>query len=160
MYVLSDRNPFKLLSLSFSMFQFNPDGSLKLSQGAIQKKQESIDRMKRGKCILVHKEMVNFTAPKKCILRIKLSDAIVDNGFMERIHHYFKPQAETPTKIIKLNDKEFDIEIGTNFKRCSDCTDLIKRYREFLDDNLIEEKGNCTYEGPRAQSFTYEDYFE
>jgi len=141
------------------MFQFNPDGSLKLSQGTLQKKEETIDRMKRGKCILIHKEMVNFSAPKKCILRVKLSDAIVDNRFMESVHHYFKAQAEVPTKIIKLNDKEFDIEIGTHFKRCSDCTNLINRYREFLDDNLIEEKGNCTYAGLRT-SFSYEDYFE
>ncbi|MGV8171788.1 MAG: hypothetical protein ACP5OA_03800 [Candidatus Woesearchaeota archaeon] len=142
------------------MFQFNPDGSLKISNGAIQKKQENVERMKRGKCITVHKEMVNFTAPKKCVLRIRLSDNVTDSSFMERIHNYFKSQADTPTKIIKLNDKEFEIEVGTDFKRCSDCTNLISRYREFLDDNLIEEKGNCTYIGPRAQSFTYEDYFE
>jgi hypothetical protein len=142
------------------MFQFNPDGSLKLSQGTIQKKQENVDRMKRGRCILIHKEIVSFSAPKKCILRIKLSDAMTDNSFIENIHKYFKAQAETPTKIIKINDKEFDIEVGTNFKRCSDCTELIKRYNEFLDQNLILEKGNCTYEGPRGQSFTYEDYFE
>lgn len=142
------------------MFQFNPDGSLKLSQGTIQKKQENIDRMKHGRCMLIHKEMVNFTAPKKCILRIRLSDSITDHSFMDNIHRYFKAQVETPTKIIKLNDKEFEIEIGTDFKRCSDCTNLINRYREFLDQNLIEEKGNCTYAGPRAQSFTYEDYFD
>lgn len=142
------------------MFQFNPDGSLKLSAGTLQKKEDTINRMKVGKCILIHKEMVSFSAPKKCILRVKLSDAMSDNSFMENIHKYFKGQAETPTKIIKINDKEFDIEIGTNFKRCSDCTELIRRYRDFLDENLIEEKGNCTYEGPRGQSFCYEDYFE
>jgi hypothetical protein len=141
------------------MFQFNPDGSLKLSQGTLQKKQEDTDRMKRGKCILIHKEMVNFTAPKKCILRVKLSDAISDNRFMDTIYAYFKAQAEVPTKFIKLNDKEFDIEIGTHFKRCSDCTKLINRYKEFLDDNLIEEKGNCTYVGPN-RNFSYEDYFD
>jgi hypothetical protein len=140
------------------MMQFNSDGSLKLSSGTLQKKQETIDRMKKGKCILVHKEMVSFSAPKKCILRVRLSDAIIDNAFMEKIHYYFKEHAEVPSKVIKLNDKEFEIEIGTHFKRCSDCTNLVGRYREFLDGNLIEEKGNCTYEG--RKNFSYEDYFE
>jgi len=140
------------------MFQFNSDGSLKLSQGTIQKKQENIDRMKKGRCILIHKEMVSFSAPKKCILRIRLSDMFIDNAFMEKIHFYFKSQAEVPSKIIRLSDKEFEIEIGTHFKRCSDCTNLIGRYREFLDGNIIEEKGNCTYEG--RKNFSYEDYFE
>jgi hypothetical protein len=140
------------------MLQFNPDGSLKLSQGTVQKKQETEDRMKRGRCILVHKEMVSFSAPKKCILRIKLSDNINDNLFMDRIHHFFKSQVDTPSKIIKLNEKEFDIEIGTDFRRCTDCMNLINRYREFLDGNLIEEKGNCTFEG--RKNFAYEDYFE
>jgi endonuclease III len=142
------------------MMQFNEDGSLKLSQGTIKKKQETEDRLKRARCIKIHKEMVNFSAPKKCLLHITLSDAITDNRFIESTHKYFKDQCETPTKIIKLNEKEFDIEIGTNFKRCSDCTNLIKRYRQFLDDNVIEEKGNCTYESFKSQNFCYEDYFE
>ena len=85
--------------LIVSMFQFNSDGSLKLSQGTIQKKQENIDRMKKGRCILIHKEMVSFSAPKKCILRIRLSDMFIDNAFMEKIHFYFKSQAEVPSKI-------------------------------------------------------------
>lgn len=158
MFFYPYHNPFKLSVLSCSMLQFNADGSLKLSQGTIQKKQETADRMKRGRCILVHKEMVNFSAPKKCILRVKLSDNITDNSFMEKLHSYFKAQADVPTKITKLNDKEFDIEIGTNFRRCTDCMNLVNRYRDFLDGNLIEEKGNCTFEG--RKNFSYEDYFE
>ena len=104
--------------------------------------------------------MVNFSAPKKCLLHITLSEAIVDNRFIETTHKYFKEQCTVPTKLIKINEKEFDVEIGTDFKRCSDCSDLIRRYRQFLDDNLIEEKGNCTYESFRSKNFSYEDYFE
>lgn len=140
--------------------QFNPDGSLKISSAAVSKKIENESRMKNARCLLIHREMVNFTAPKKCVLRIKLSDKIVDNRFMETTYTYFKAQAEVPSKLIKLNDKEFEVEIGTHFKRCSDCSALIRRYREFMDDMVIEEKGNCTYEGPRANNFCYEDYFE
>ena len=140
--------------------QFNEDGSLKLSSGTIKKKQDTEDRLKRARCIRIHKEMVDLSAPKRCLLHITVSDAIMDSRFIESTHKYFKDQCETPTKIIKISEKEFDVEIGTNFKRCSDCTNLIKRYRQFLDDNVIEEKGNCTYESFKSQNFCYEDYFE
>ena len=141
------------------MFQFNPDGSLKLSSNTLKKRQDDEDRMKKFRCLRIHREMVNFSAPKKCLLHITLSDAIVDNRFIDVTYKYFKDQAETPTKIIKINDKEFDIEIGTTFRRCSECTNLINRYREFMDGAIIEEKGNCTYEGLN-KNFSYEDYFE
>jgi hypothetical protein len=141
------------------MMQFNPDGSLKLPASTIQHKQETEDRMKKAKCILIKKEVVNFSAPKKCILHITLSDAMNENKFIENIHKYFKEQATTPSKLIKINEKEFDIEIGTDFKRCTDCTNLINRYKEFLDDAVILQKGNCTYE-PFRRNFSYEDYFE
>jgi len=141
------------------MFQFNPDGSLKLSSNTLKKRQDDEDRMKRARCLRIHKEMVNFSAPKRCLLHIKLSDAITDNRFIEMTHKYFKEQAETPTKVLKINEKEFDIEIGTNFRRCSDCTTLVNRFKEFMDGMVIEEKGNCTYEGLN-RNFCYEDYFE
>lgn len=140
--------------------QFNEDGSLKISSSAIKKKQDNIDRMKKYRCIKIHKEMVNFSAPKKCLLHITLSDVITDNKFIETIHNYFKSSCDVPTKLIKINDKEFDVEIGTHFKRCSDCTTLVNRYREFMDDSAIIEKGNCTYESFSSRNFAYEDYFE
>ncbi len=142
------------------MMQFNEDGSLKLSSSTIKKKQDNIDRMQKYRCIRVHKEMVNFSAPKKCLLHIRLSDVMTDSKFIETIHGYFKSSCDVPTKLIKINDKEFDIEIGTHFKRCSDCTTLVNRYREFMDDSLILEKGNCTYEPFSSRNFAYEDYFE
>jgi len=142
------------------MIQFNEDGSLKLSVETIKKKQENENRLKRARCIRIKKEMVNFSAPKKCLLHITISDAITDNRFIESTHKYFREQCEVPTKIIKITDKEFDIEIGTHFKRCSDCSNLIRRYRTFLDDNVIEEKGNCTYESFKSQNFCYEDHFD
>ena len=66
--------------------QFNEDGSLKLSQGTIQKKLETENRLKRGRCIRIKKEMVNFSAPKKCLLHLTLSQAITDYRFIESTH--------------------------------------------------------------------------
>ena len=141
------------------MIQFNPDGSLKLPYDTIRKKQQDEERMRKGRCIHIIKEMVNDTPPKKCVLHIRLSDALVDNRFVETTYNYFKEQSVAPTRFIKLNDKEFNIEIGTDFKRCTDCCNLVNRYREFLDDNIIEKKQGCAFEGFR-RSFSYEDYFE
>jgi hypothetical protein len=141
------------------MIEFNPDGSLKLSSKTVQQKMDNENRMKTARCMLIKKEMVNFSAPKKCVLRIQLSDAIKDSRFVETTYQYFKEKASVPSKIIKLNDKEFEIEIGTDFKRCSDCTSLVNRYRDFLDGNIIEQKGNCTYESFR-RGFSYEDHFD
>ncbi|MFC1732514.1 hypothetical protein ACFL6I_19595 [candidate division KSB1 bacterium] len=143
------------------MVEFNEDGSLRLPDNVLKKKQEKEDRLKKGKCMLIKKDLVSFTAPKKCILRIRLSDAITDNRFIETTYKYFSENAKVPSKLIKINEKEFDVEIGTDFRRCSDCTELIKRFNEFLYGNIIEEKGNCSYGNSfRKQDFSYEDYFE
>jgi len=139
------------------MIEFNSDGGIKLPDALIKRKQEKEYMLKKGNCLLVRKEMVSFTAPKKCVLHLKLSDAITDSRFVETNYRQF--DSEVPTKIIKLNEKEFDIEVGTHFKRCSDCSKLISGFREFLDGNVIEEKGNCSYEG-KFINFCYEDYFE
>lgn len=141
------------------MIDFNSDGSIKLPEFMSKHKQEKEDRLKKGKCVLIKKEAVSFTAPKKCMLHLRLSDAITDTKFIETIYRQFNQNSKVPSKILKINEKEFDIEIGTHFMRCSDCSNLIKRFREFLYDNVIEEKGNCTYE-IKSKNFCYEDYFE
>jgi len=143
----------------FKIIEFNQDGSIKLPEHLAKKKQEEQHRLKKGKCILIKKELVNGRSPKKCSLHIRLSEAFSDNSFVERIYRYFSENSEVPSKLIKLNDKEFDVEIGTCFSRCSNCNSLVSRFREHLDGNVIEDKGSCSFEG-RKQSFCYEDHFE
>ncbi|MCX6706597.1 MAG: hypothetical protein NT001_00435 [Candidatus Woesearchaeota archaeon] len=145
------------------MIEFNEDGSLKLYAHMEKKKKEDEHRMSIGRCIHIKKEMVNFTAPKKCVLHLKLSDAINDNRFIESVHRQFNENSTVPSKLIKINEKEFNVEIGTDFKRCSDCTKLISLLREFVSDNVIEEAGNCFYNNPfggQNRNFSYEDYFD
>ena len=139
------------------MIQFNPDGSIKLPNRMTKKKENEDRRLKIGRCIKVHKEVVSEWAPKKCALNITLSDAISDARFISYIHDTFAKEVETPLSLIKITDKEYKIEVGSTFRRCSDCTGLISRYRQYLDGNLIEEQGTC----PRKkQLFTYDDHFE
>jgi len=141
------------------MYEFNPDGSIKLPDRLARKKQEEEYRLQRGRCILIKRELVDDRSPKKCALHIKLSEAFTDNSFIEKVHKYFHNDSQVPSKLVKLNEKEFDIEIGTCFSRCRDCNLLISRFREHLDGNVIEDKGSCSFEG-RNQDFCYEDYFE
>lgn len=141
------------------MIEFNPDGSLKISRKAIETKQDNINKLKTQKCIKIRREVVSDIAPKSCVLKITLSDAINDSRFIENIYNYFKISSSTPMKLIKINDKEYQISVGTDFKRCTDCLNLRNRYNEFLDGNVIQEKSGCTFEGFR-RNFSYEDYFE
>jgi len=139
------------------MAEFNEDGSIKLPAAIQKMKMETEERLQKRRCIHVKKEMVSFTSPKRCMLHLRLSEAITQNTFVETIYGEFNKNSSVPSKIVRLHEKEFDIEIGTHFKRCSDCTNLIRRFKEFLD--VIEEKGTCTYEGFKM-NFCYEDYFD
>lgn len=140
------------------MVEFNPDGSIRLPGQFAKKNEENKERLRSQRCIKIKREVVNFTSPKKCVLHITLSEAFTDNRFIDTIYNYFKESSAVPHKIRKISEKEFEVEIGTDFKRCSDCNSLINQYREFLDGNIIDEKGSCAFEG-KNKSFCYEDYF-
>ena len=141
------------------MIEFNEDGSIKLPGAMARKDAENESKLKTQKCIRIEREIVSFTAPKKCCLRITLSEAIKDHRFIATIYNYFREKASVPNTLKKIDDKHFEVEIGTDFRRCTDCQSLINRYREHLYGNIIEKKGSCTFEGFK-KSFCYEDYFE
>jgi hypothetical protein len=130
------------------MIEFNPDGSIKLPERLQKKEEENKVKMQCQRCIKITRSIVNFDSPKKCVINIKLSDAMPNNRFIDGLYKYFQQKAQVPSKITKISEKEFEVEIGTDFRRCSDCCSLVNRYREFLDGNVIEDKGNCTYRGP------------
>ena len=143
------------------MFKFDENGKLILPDKIVKENQKKQHRLEKGKCVLIKKEQVSHTSPKKCVLHLKLSEAITDNQFVENVYKAFNDNASTPLKLIKINEKEFDLEIGTSFRRCSECIKLIGRFRGFLYDNVIEERGSCTYESTfRKTNFCYEDYFD
>ena len=130
--------------------EFNPDGSLKLPEAVIKRNQELTDKMVKGRCITIKKDIVSDKSPKKCVLHIRLSDFLNDSRFVPTILN--ESPLAVPIKLVRLNEKEFDIEIGTDFRRCSDCTSLINRYKEFIE--VIEDKGCCTY----RNNFDYTEY--
>ncbi len=138
------------------MVEFNPDGSIKIPAAIAANIEKKELKLKKERCILVKKELVDFK-PKKCVLHLKLSEAFTDNSFISTIFKSFQNQAEVPAKLIKITEKEFDVEIGTDFRRCRDCTTLVRILREYLYGNIIEDKGSCTL---KERNFSYEDYFE
>jgi hypothetical protein len=139
------------------MIEFNPDGSIKLPGQFAKQADENKEKLKSQRCIRIKRNIVSSKSPKKCLLQATLSDVFSDNKFMETIFRDFNENSTTPCKLVKIDENNFEIEIGTEFRRCTECCSLVNRYREFLDGNVIEDKGSCTFEQNR--NFCYEDYF-
>jgi len=136
------------------MIGFNSDGSVIIPGAIAESKQKREIRLSKERCILVRKELVDFK-PKKCVLHIRVSDAFSDSAFVSSVFN--SVNLTVSAKLVKINEKEFTIEIGTDFKRCSDCTMLLNRFREYLDGSLIEDRGSCSM---KERAFGYDDYFE
>jgi hypothetical protein len=131
------------------MIQFNPDGSIKLPGEFARKKEQDALQMKTQRCIKVTRSLESNYPPKRCRLRITLSDAFTDDRFIHTIYGYFQNRSSVPSKLTKLSEKEFEVEIGSDFKRCTDCNSLVNELREFLDGKLVEEKGTCSFNNQR-----------
>ena len=140
------------------MVEFNPDGSIKLTGQLAKNIEENNQKMQSQRYIKIHKNVVNYDSPKKCVLQITLSKAFNDNRIVEQIYNDFKASASVPTTLRKIDEFTFEVEIKTDLRRCSDCTTLINKYREAVV-GIIEEKGTCTYKG-FSRNFSYDDYFE
>lgn len=133
------------------MIGFNPDGSVQVPGALVESKLKIENRLKKDRCMLVRKELVDFR-PKKCVLHLTISDAVSDSGFVSSVLNF---RFSVPLKLVKISEKEFTIEIGTDFKRCSDCTTLLNKFKEFID--VIEDRGSCSQ---KERVFGYDDYFE
>lgn len=138
------------------MVEFNADGSIRLPGVLQQNKDKNEHRMKSTRCLKIRKEAVSTYAPKKCVLYLELS-TLLPNNFVEQQHNFFKLKSETKTVLTKIDEKNFEIEIHSDFKRCSECRQLVSRYREFMDGSVIEDKGTCTL---KERAFAYEDHFD
>ncbi|MAE43068.1 hypothetical protein CMO93_04805 [Candidatus Woesearchaeota archaeon] len=141
------------------MIEFNPDGSIKLPDKILKQKRGNEFRMKNGLCVTIKKEVVNDRSPKKCILSVKLSEKFTDDSFVTKVYSQFMNASEVPSKLSKKDKGEFEVEVGTCFSRCKDCTKLVNNFREFLDGNVIEIQGSCSFKG-QGRVFCYEDHFE
>ena len=128
------------------MVEFNPDGSIKLPSKLVKAKVDMETRMQTTKCIKIEKEVLSDNSPKKCVLHITLSKAFPNGTIVENVYSFFQKDAETPSKLIRRNDYEWDIEIGTSYKRCTECFDIINRFKAYLEDNVLVDKGTCNFE--------------
>lgn len=141
------------------MFEFNPDGSIKLPGQMQKQQQDDVNKMQNARAVKIRKDVISDRSPKKCQLILTLSNKITDDRFIYTFYKNLSNRTEAITKLAKISDKEFQLEIGTCFRRCSDCQSFCGELREYLYGNLIEEKGTCTSEG-RKKNFSYEDYFD
>jgi len=137
------------------MIEFNADGSIKIPERIAGEKRLNEEKLKNQRCMKIKKEVVSFDSPKKCMLRLRLSDSVSDSRFVKNIYDEFEENSTVPSKFSGINEKEFEVEIGTEFRRCTECCSLVAKYKGFIE--VIEEKGNCAFE---QRNFCYEDYFE
>lgn len=121
--------------------EFNPDGSLKIPE--CYKKQV--------RKLNIRKDILSEYAPKRCVLNIGGDCSSVKGIFVSF-------QCETPMKISEI-DKGYMIEIGSDFKRCSDCKNLVYKISAAVQGDCNIDKGTCTAKGTQPK-FCYEDYFE
>lgn len=136
------------------MIGFNADGSVMIPNALVESQQRREMKLKKERCMFVRKDVVDFK-PKKCVLHFRISDAVSDSSFVSSLVNAFR--SSVSVKLVKINEKEFTIEIGSDFKRCSDCTALLNKFRGYLDGNLIEDKGSCSM---KERVFGYDEYFE
>ena len=127
--------------------EFNPDGSLKLTGSAQAKIQSEKRKMNTEKAVLVKRCVISHTAPKKCSVQLTLSDSIENTSFVEQFFLNYKKEVSTPTTLRVTSNKEFEFEVGSNFKRCHDCNKFIGHFRELYPGNVIDKRGNCTFKG-------------
>lgn len=126
--------------------EFNPDGSLKLSGAAAKRQEDTIHRMQSTRCVKISKDMTRTYSPKLCTVSIEVSSQI-DLSFVERTFGFFAKRVDSTVKFSKLSPTEFNVTIGGEFSRCRDCQLLVSMFREYLDGNVIEKKGNCNFKG-------------
>lgn len=129
------------------MIGFNPDGSLRLPGSIRRAKEENESKMAHQRCLKVQKRIVSFDSPKKCCLKFELSPFVTDRRFVNTIYDEFRLRAETPTRLNVTGDRSFEVEVFSDFRRCSDCCRLVGLYREFIQ--VVEDRGNCTYNDVR-----------
>jgi hypothetical protein len=120
--------------------EFNPDGSLKIPE----KFKTPLKRLN------IRKDILSEYAPKKCRIHVTGEPNLVEKiicGF----------QCETPIKLSAYEDRH-EIEIGSDFKRCSDCRELVYKLSAIVQGDCHIDNGTCTAKGIQ-QKFCYEDYF-
>ncbi len=121
--------------------EFNPDGSLRIP-GQYRKEKKGVN---------IRKDIVSEYAPKKCVLSV--------TGKMDRVAPIVTAfSGQTPIKKLRTEDG-FEVEIGSDFARCSDCRELVFRISSACGGDCSVDEGTCTYKG-RQQQFSYEDYFD
>jgi hypothetical protein len=126
--------------------EFNADGSLKLGGSIGKKLEDDREKMSTSRCVKIAKHVTRSTSPKLCTLSITES-ASLESGFVERVFSYFAKRANSTVKLNKIAPKEFQLTIGNEFSRCKDCQMFVSSTRDYLEGNVIEKKGNCTFKG-------------
>ena len=126
--------------------EFNADGSLKLSGSVNKKFEDDLHKMSNTRCVKITRNITRTFSPKLCTLTIEASPH-VDPNFVEKTFGFFSRRVDSTVKFTKLSSSEFQVTVGGEFSRCRDCMLLSYMFREYLNGNIIEKKGTCSFMG-------------
>ena len=156
-FSLSTKTNINIRQTKNQMFQFNPDGSLKVPGNIVRNSVINHSKMQNERCIKVRKEVIFDRSPKKCAIFITLSKKVNYARFIETLYAEFSKKTESTTSLTKISEDEYKVEVGTSYRRCTDCCSFVNELKEFIQ--VVEEKGSCTFERS-IPKFSYEDHFD
>lgn len=127
--------------------KFNEDGSLKLPEGVVKRKDDNEQIFLSEPAIKVVRDMVSMETPLKCVLRLECNDKVPD---FERVDELFtaatgKFRHMSDLRISKVDDKNFDVAIVSGQYRCSWCDDFLNFIKSEMGLKMIDETSCMSY---------------
>ena len=131
--------------------EFNPDGSLKLPDCILKKKEGDDEIFSNEPSIRITRHQISPETPLKCELIIEASDKL-DNpekikDFYNTAISKFKHMADLSIK--KINERKYSVIIISGQFRCSWC-ESFRRYLKGMNVKIIEW-GSCGDYTPSRQ---------
>lgn len=126
--------------------EFNPDGSMKLPENIVKKREDDEKIFREEPSIRITRDQISQITPLKCELTIGASDKLKNPERIESFYNYAKSAFEhmAQLSIQKLSDKEYVVTIVSGQFRCSWCENFRKHLGKELNAKIINQ-GSCFY---------------
>ena len=126
--------------------EFNPDGSMKLPESMVKKKEDEDKIFQDEPCVRIIRDQISTVTPLTCELLIQASDKL-DN--FDKIEYIFETSKErvvhgvgADLSIKKINNKEYVVKIISGAYRCSWCENFRKGIERSMKVKVINW-GSC-----------------
>ena len=126
--------------------EFNQDGSLKLPEEEIKRRENKKQIFQDESAIKITRFQISSTTPLNCELTLHASNKLKEpekiKQIFEKAKGKFKHMSEL--SILKIDDKEYKVKIISGRFRCSWCENFRNFLEEELDTKIINQ-GSCLF---------------